>query len=321
MTLDFHTLFKHKLSINLGRQWSHAISPDGCILITGGLEDRTIRVWDLQTGQQVRAWMVAELFGQSDVDRIYSLAVSSDGKILISGGSLIQAWHIDSGKKIRTFKGGGWANRLSLSPDMTILATEFDKLVAWDFQTGKKRYKLPAVVSAPLIFTSDSQYLISADYALYRTRPKSWEYQIKVWDLKAGVVLRTLENTGISTVIWGLTLSSDERLLAGGRIDDIRIWSFETGQQIQKVDKFKNVHLHQHLDTVYSLVFSPDNKTLLSTGTDGLIQAWDVVTGRHIGTIQEQNNIFKISMSKDAQTLVGIGGNGHDMTAEVWKRE
>ncbi|WP_448268206.1 WD40 repeat domain-containing protein [Nostoc sp. DSM 114159] len=320
MSLDFHCLFKSHSFISLDRQSSYAISPDGRFLFAGGLEDRTVRVWDLQTGQIVRTWMVAALHGHHDVDRVYCLDVSSDSKILVTGGSLIQAWNLDSGQKIRTFKGGGWATRMSLSPDMSILVTEFDKLVFWDFQTGKNKCKLPASICGPLVINSDSQYLVSADYSLNKTRTKgAWEYQIKVWDLRTGQVTRTLESKGIETTIHGLVLSPNEQLLAGSKIDAILIWDFQTGQQIQKIDKFKNVRLHKHLDTVYSLIFSPDGKVLLSTGTDGLIQAWDVSTGKHIGTIQGQNFIFTIFMSNDAQTLVGIGGSGNHKTAEVWR--
>lgn len=318
----FSDHFSSSMCVNMGLQFSYCLSPDGSVLVSGSY-DRTISIWDLTTGDLTKKWMVKDLTGIPDSDRIYCLTMSSDGEYLVSGGSLIQAWQLSSGKKIRTFRGGGWANSAALSPDMAVLATEFDDLVLWNYQTAKKIHRLPTTICAPLIITSDSQYLVSADYALTKTRPEEmWERKLKVWDLKTGNVLRILEDDNNQTNIHGLSLGAGDTLLAGTQAGSITIWDFQSGQQIQRISKANNVRLSKHLDMLYSVIFSPNGSTLLTTGSDALIQEWDTKSGEHLGTIRGRNRILRISMSKDARVLVGVGNDGgKEMIMEKWSRE
>ncbi len=67
-----------------------AISPDGQTLVTGsGLEQNTIKLWNVRTGAEVRT-----LKGHTDT--IYSLAISPDGQTLYSGSldGKIKVWQV-----------------------------------------------------------------------------------------------------------------------------------------------------------------------------------------------------------------------------------
>ncbi|MXX39314.1 MAG: T9SS type A sorting domain-containing protein, partial [Gemmatimonadetes bacterium] len=64
---------------------------------------------------------------------------------------------------------------------------------------------------------------------------------------------------------------------------------------------------------VGSVSFSPDGKTLASTGIyDKAIKLFDVVAHRHIATLRHSNTILKVSFSPDGKTLAS--GNTDEIT-------
>lgn len=73
-----------------------AFSPDGKYIVSAGA-DKTVRVWDVQTGKQVHL-----LKGHTDV--VWSAVYSSDGKRIVSGSAdaTIIIWNAETGKFIRT---------------------------------------------------------------------------------------------------------------------------------------------------------------------------------------------------------------------------
>jgi WD40 repeat protein len=76
-----------------------AISPDGRLLASGGY-DKTIRIWNLSSGQLLYAI-------KAHGDAIDSLVFSQDGKTLVSGSwdNRVKLWNPNTGKLIRTLTG------------------------------------------------------------------------------------------------------------------------------------------------------------------------------------------------------------------------
>lgn len=65
-----------------------------------------------------------------------------------------------------------------------------------------------------------------------------------------------------------LAFSPDDTVLVAGLMGgQIELWDLTTGEKITT--------LNGHTATVEALVFSPNGKTLASTGTDGTIIVWD----------------------------------------------
>ncbi|MEZ2236515.1 protein kinase, partial [Microcoleus sp.] len=79
--------------------FSAAISPDGQTLVSGS-RDKTIKIWNLATGNLIRT-----LSGHSNY--VYSVAISPDGQTLVSGSrdKTIKIWNLATGNLIRTLSG------------------------------------------------------------------------------------------------------------------------------------------------------------------------------------------------------------------------
>ncbi len=87
-------MFRYRQAFNLGESpASIALSPNGKLLITGGRDDLTIKIWDLQNGQVTRSWLAAPLSPYRGLNSIPALAISPDGETLVTGGSSLKVKH------------------------------------------------------------------------------------------------------------------------------------------------------------------------------------------------------------------------------------
>ncbi len=86
--------------IHRGRFHTSAVSPDGKLIATGGL-DSTLRIWDLASGKLLRA--IISLDGYA-----YGLSFSPGGRYIASGSSqdgAVRVWEASTGKFIKHYKG------------------------------------------------------------------------------------------------------------------------------------------------------------------------------------------------------------------------
>jgi hypothetical protein len=103
----------------MGAVVSVAFSPDGTRLATAGGEDKTVKVWDVATGQEVRTL-------KGHMGAVVSVAFSPDGTRLASASSdkTVKLWDVDSGQELRTLKAHTDRVRsVAFSPDGTRLAS------------------------------------------------------------------------------------------------------------------------------------------------------------------------------------------------------
>lgn len=165
------------LSLDDTAAHSMALSQDGQTLVTGSY--RKIKVWRwLQEGRILSFDTQPHhtLIGHSHIVR--SLAVSADGKILVSASrdKTIKVWNLQTGELIRSLKGhrdGVYA--IALSPNEKIIASgSADKTIKlWHLETGELLGTFTGHTSAitAVAFTASGEMLVSG----------SLDKTIKIW--------------------------------------------------------------------------------------------------------------------------------------------
>ena len=221
-----------------------AWSPDGRWLASPS-EDKTIRIWDVATGETARV-----LTGHEGT--VYSVAWSPDGRRLASASSdkTVRLWDPHTGQQQRSLTGhSGTAICVAWSPDgHTLASASFDTTVRlWNAESGDEQRVLSGHSGRVncVVWSSDGRRLASA----------SDDMTVRVWDVQRGESLQVLEGhtDSVNHVAW----SPDGQWLASAGVDQsVRIWDLADGRC--------EVELEGHTTYIQCVAFSPDGRLLAS---------------------------------------------------------
>lgn len=277
--------------------WSVAVSSNGRTLVSGS-EDKTIKAWNLETGQ-----LRYTLSGHADTAR--SVALSADGQTLASGSGdkTIKLWNLQTGKLRRTLEGhSGPVWSVALSPDGQTLVSggEDNAIKIWHLQTGELRR---------LVFGHSGRVFsvaISPDGQTLATG--SADKTVKLWNLPTGELRGTLE--GHTDAVRSVVFSPDGGKLASSSWDGtVKLWNSRTGERLHT--------LQGHGAQVVSAAFSPDGQTLASASLDRTIKIWDLQTGSPRRTLSSHSDwVLAVATSPTGQTLVT---SSKDKTIKLWQ--
>lgn len=282
---------------------SVAFTPDGQTLASGS-RDRTIKLWDAQTGA------LKQTLTEPSAGAVYAVVFSPDGKTLASGGAdkTLRLWDTRTGNLIHMWTGHSQSIlAIAFSPaGQTLASGSFDKTIKiWDVQTGALRQTLtsehPDGVRA--IAFSQQGHLASGDY----------DDTIKLWEPSDGDYrpgARTLPGHG--NLVTSVVFSPDGKTLASGSFDrTIKLWDVQSGLVRQT--------LTGTLDLVRAVVISADGTTLASAGDDQKIRIWDLKTGALRQTLDgHSSQVNSVAFSPDGKTLVS---GSTDKTLILWRAE
>jgi RNA polymerase sigma factor (sigma-70 family) len=262
-------------------------------------------------------------------DRIYSLALSPDGKALASRGldRSVRLWDVATGKELTSFGrewGGNWTDTAAFSPDGKLLATQDDAVPGVTLRhaaTGREVRRISVAggrVSA-VAFAPDGKTLVGVTGNV-----------VRLWDVTSGQEVRRLE--GHTDEIEQIAFAPDGKLLAsGGQDQTIRLWDPATGAELRRLDgkiAFQEAIIRGGLKLrprgVLSLSFSPDGKVLAATtsGDDSTVRVWDTATGKELRPfVGESMQLDAAAFLPDGKTLVSGGWDGVLRTWDVAGRK
>ena len=290
----------HKLVIQRPRDrgakfgFSAAFSPDGRTL-AWGLSDRTIRLWDVATGENT-----ATLVGHKAW--VHSVAFSPDEKTLASGSfewdqSTVRLWDVATEREILKISHSGRVASVAFSPDGTILAsaagndeTKNYTVKLWDVATGENTGTFAHTFSPRTVaFSPDGATLASGGY----------DFTFKLWDV---VTEENINTFRLNVEVESIAFSPDGTTLAVGDWYKVTLWDFIAGKHIAT--------LNGHSLLIRSVAFSTDGM-FLASGSDEKIQIWDVATRTNIATYDRSTSatLSSVEFSPDDTTLALASGN------------
>jgi sterol desaturase/sphingolipid hydroxylase (fatty acid hydroxylase superfamily) len=272
-----------------------AISADGQRIVSGS-EDRTAKVWDVATGQELLT-----LTGHARPVR--SVAISRDGQRIATASfdRTVKLWEAATGAEQCTLTGhSGGVLSVALSPDGRQVVSGGGDFLAkvWNAQTSTEQLTLTGPPGAVL------SVAVSSDGR--RVATAHWE-TTKVWDGQTGKELLTLQ--GHKELVYCVAISPDGRRIASGSMDGtIKIWNSATGQELRT--------LVGHSGPVYSVALRADGQRLVSGSEDGTVKVWDAATGHELQTFTgHASSVTSVAVSADGRRIVS---GSRDGTVKVW---
>ncbi|KAG2051102.1 WD40 repeat-like protein [Suillus hirtellus] len=259
-------------------------------------QDGSFRIWDLETGTQVKEWE----------DKFSFIALSPDGKTLVSRSldgavTAVKLWSIDTGKVIKTLTGhtdtvpmcwspdGGQVLGISARSSRTAEGSQTFRV--WDVKSGET---IVGPIKAggflhTVCYSPDGKVIATAG-----------DDGLKIWDASTGKLLKTLQ-----CHFWCLAWTLNGKILTTWGRQPVPLGKF----QMMKFDTATWAVLDVPEDLVDSCINSvlpsPDGRFFATISVlNRTAQLWNIETNQPIGTpLHHEHRVYYGTFSADGKFL------------------
>jgi len=253
-------------------------------LLASSSRDRTARIWDISTGRELQ-----QLGGFRC--SVKAVAVSPNGQMIAAAGNdgMLKLWDVKTGTELKSL-----VHINSADLDMSVYSVTFGRdgskvyggngdgsISEWDVASGKEIRVWKAHESRIV------KLLFSPDYRLLGSLGDS---VVKLWDTATWREVRSLSmirTPGVTPHSSAIAFSHDGKLIAASDIGldkqnsyayvQALVWNAKTGEKLFTLEG-------QKWD-IDALVFTRDDRFLLTGSIDTTIRFWDMKTGKVARTL------------------------------------
>jgi WD40 repeat protein len=163
--------------------------------------------------------------------------------------------------------------------------------------------------AVPIEFFGLVRFSRSDHHLIAVTVRNNLEFSTRIW--RTGDWVEVPLQGGQFQGHWGVDLSPDDRLLAAGYANGaIKLFRFPS-LEIEAT-------LGSEKDLGALVLFSPDGRWLVSTGTDGSARLWDVAARRQLASLHGHLNwVWGPAFSRDGRRLATGGSSARD-AVRLW---
>ena len=286
---------------------SLAFGVDGNSLLVGS-ENGSIMTWNIQSIVPASTFQL-----RWHADRVMGIAISADGRELVSGSwdHIAKVWDLRNYAEDSSFtKHDDALLCVAISPDGEIAASAGwdDTIWIWDRKTAKPIRALVghkgSVLS--LAFSPGGTWLASG----------SEDRTARLWDVEKGRHVLTFPGHAddVKSVAFSDGSDGKYQLITGDATGVVRLWDVGKIGQRQEVTTLRG-----HRGAVTTVSFHPNASIIASSSVDKSIIIWDIASTRLLKRFDDQGDfVSAVAFSPDGRHVASVNKT---TTLKVWNIE
>jgi WD40 repeat protein len=269
--------------------------PDGRRAVSGSghiaalARDNTVRLWDLETGVEMRCY-------EGHSDRVWDLALSPCGRYVLSAGhdGAVRLWDLNASTKesagtilldlqpqaVRSVAFGPDGHTVLVGPARGSSSAPDFSLHLLDLDTGRelRRFAGYGEVVTALAISPDGRLALSG----------ALDGAIHLWDMESGKLVRCLEGHSRS-VLRVLFNGEGDKAVSGSLDDSVIVWDVAAGVAIRR--------FFGHHGAVTDLCLACGGRTVVSVSADRTMREWrvDVTQDELLAWIRENRCVPELT--------------------------
>mmetsp|Transcript_21356 Transcript_21356/g.36381 ORF Transcript_21356/g.36381 Transcript_21356/m.36381 type:complete len:490 (-) Transcript_21356:608-2077(-) len=292
------------ISGHLGWVRSVAVEPGNQWFATGSA-DRTIKIWDLASGE-------LKLTLTGHIEQVTGIVVSDRHPYMFSCGldKTVKCWDMEHNKVIRSYHGhlsGVYSIAMHPRIDMLMTGGRDSVCRVWDIRTKMQVHCLTGheqTVCSILASATDPQVITG-----------SHDSTIRLWDLRMGKTLTTL--TFHKKSVRTMCVHPEQHAFASASADNIKKFALPNGDFLHNM-------LSKQQSIVNAMAVNSDGVTVTG-GDNGSLWFWDWVSGHCFqqsetlvqpGSLEAESSILACTFDNSGSRLITCEA---DKTIKMWQ--